>query len=243
MTRLLDLAGGGNPNGPWSLFVVDDAQQDSGFIAGGWSVTLETISAGTPSADLSLASLATPPDIIVNETNHYLFAVTNYGPAIATGVYLTNYMPAGATFLACSLPATVNSNRVACSIGTLAVGAGTVVSLDIQVGTAGMATNIAVVASSKPDLNSLNNSNSIVTLVSPPPAPPARFNSPAMGSSGHCSFTIAGNIGDTFVIEAAPDPVGPWTPIATNTLTGTSWLYQDLNTGNYNRRFYRVQSR
>jgi len=242
MTRLLDLAVGGNPNGPWSLFVVDDASLDSGFIAGGWSLTVETISAGIPSADLSLASLATPPPILVNETNHYLFAITNYGPAVATGVYLTNYMPAGATFLSCSFPATVNSNRVACNIGTLAVGAGTVISLDIQAGLAGIATNIAVVASSKPDLNSLNNSNLITTVVSAPVAPPALLSAPAIGS-GPFRFTVGGNIGDTFVIEAAADPVGPWTPIATNTLTGASWLYQDVNSGSYNRRFYRARSR
>ena len=33
---------GTNPNGAWSLYVVDDASQDLGTIAGGWSLTLTT---------------------------------------------------------------------------------------------------------------------------------------------------------------------------------------------------------
>ena len=33
---------GGDPNGTWSLFVVDDFFTDGGNITGGWSVTIET---------------------------------------------------------------------------------------------------------------------------------------------------------------------------------------------------------
>lgn len=35
-------AAGGNPNGVWSLYAVDDAATDSGSIGGGWSLTLTT---------------------------------------------------------------------------------------------------------------------------------------------------------------------------------------------------------
>jgi hypothetical protein len=31
---------GGNPNGPWQLYVVDDVAPDAGSIAGGWSLTI-----------------------------------------------------------------------------------------------------------------------------------------------------------------------------------------------------------
>ena len=38
----LDTFDGGNPNGTWSLYVVDDAAGGSGAIAGGWSLFIET---------------------------------------------------------------------------------------------------------------------------------------------------------------------------------------------------------
>ncbi|QUV81077.1 S8 family serine peptidase [Chloracidobacterium sp. D] len=41
----LSVFNGTNPNGTWSLFVVDDATLDTGNINGGWSITIQT---GTP---------------------------------------------------------------------------------------------------------------------------------------------------------------------------------------------------
>jgi len=34
---------GSNPNGTWSLFIVDDANPDTGTISGGWSLTITTV--------------------------------------------------------------------------------------------------------------------------------------------------------------------------------------------------------
>ncbi|MFF2291115.1 proprotein convertase P-domain-containing protein [Peribacillus butanolivorans] len=39
---LLNVFNGTNPNGTWSLFVVDDIEGDTGSIAGGWSLTITT---------------------------------------------------------------------------------------------------------------------------------------------------------------------------------------------------------
>ena len=77
VTRLLNLCNNANPNGTWSLFVEDDASMDSGNIAGGWSVTLETLSTGVPSADLGVTATATPGPNLINQTLVYSLAVTN----------------------------------------------------------------------------------------------------------------------------------------------------------------------
>lgn len=37
----LAVFGGTNPNGPWQLFVVDDAARDTGEIAGGWTLEIK----------------------------------------------------------------------------------------------------------------------------------------------------------------------------------------------------------
>ena len=41
---------GANPNGSWSLYVYDRSSQDTGSIAGGWSIEVITAEAGTPAA-------------------------------------------------------------------------------------------------------------------------------------------------------------------------------------------------
>jgi subtilisin-like proprotein convertase family protein len=41
---------GTNPNGTWSLYVVDDASGDTGTISGGWTLTLDVGSAALPGA-------------------------------------------------------------------------------------------------------------------------------------------------------------------------------------------------
>ena len=47
---------GGDPNGTWSLYVVDDATGDTGTITGGWSITLtKSDNICSPSPDLIFA--------------------------------------------------------------------------------------------------------------------------------------------------------------------------------------------
>ncbi len=60
-TDTLAAFNGVNPNGNWSLYVVDDLGADVGNISGGWSVSISTASAGCPSATPSpTASPGTP---------------------------------------------------------------------------------------------------------------------------------------------------------------------------------------
>jgi subtilisin-like proprotein convertase family protein len=49
-TSSLSAFTGTNPNGPWSLYVVDDGPGDQGSLAGGWSLSITTVSGGSLSA-------------------------------------------------------------------------------------------------------------------------------------------------------------------------------------------------
>jgi len=52
---------GSNPNGTWSLYVVDDTTGDAGTIAGGWSITITAGFTFTNAGAITINSTATPP--------------------------------------------------------------------------------------------------------------------------------------------------------------------------------------
>ena len=60
----LSVFDGTDPNGTWSLYVVDDCWMDLGKIEGGWSVTVTT--SGSPATTFSNTSPITIPDVPVD---------------------------------------------------------------------------------------------------------------------------------------------------------------------------------
>ena len=168
--RLADLANGASPNGVWSLFVVDDQAQDVGFIAGGWSLTLETTSSGVAAADLSVQILSSPNPTIVNQILRYIVAVTNNGPGTATGVFMTNVLPDSVTYISCTGNPTIIGQMIIFNVGTLASGAGTTATISVRTTAAGSILDSASVGADQLDLNPNNNFASMKTTVLPVPS-------------------------------------------------------------------------
>jgi uncharacterized protein DUF11 len=89
--------------------------------------------------------------------------VTNNGRATATGVKLTDTLPAGVTGVTASTSqgsCTITTKKVTCNIGTLADGASATVTINATApATIGAAlTNKAVVAANELDVDTKNNS-------------------------------------------------------------------------------------
>ncbi len=82
----LSVVNGSDPNGTWNLFIVDDANPDSGSISGGWSLTLTT----TP-AFLSIEQAG--PDVVLSWSG----AATNFTlqttPNLSEPITWTNATP------------------------------------------------------------------------------------------------------------------------------------------------------
>jgi len=102
-SKLLHL--GVNPNGTWSLYVVDDASGDAGSMSG-WDLTVHTSHAtcsSTPLPDLAIAKTHAGSFVPGQMGAQYTITVSNVGPGVTSGVVtVTDTPPSGLTATAAS---------------------------------------------------------------------------------------------------------------------------------------------
>ncbi len=200
---------GTSPQGQWSLYVVDDTLGDEGNIAGGWSLNFTISDIITPTADLLVRVTDSPDPVMVGAVVNYTVAVTNFGPAAATGVVLSNQLPAGVTFLtatpsqgSCSQAAGV----ITCNVGSLSSGASATVTIAARTTVPGLITDVAGVSGGQVDLNLADNVHSAKTTVSPLTV--------TFGRQGN-NLVISWPVGVPGVVLQASDTIQPahWLPV------------------------------
>jgi uncharacterized repeat protein (TIGR01451 family) len=134
------------------------------------SVTVATpvTGGGAKSADLSLAGSATPNPVATGGALKYILTVTNHGPDPATGVIVTDPLPAGlaATSATAGQGTCSIGSPVSCNLGTLASGQSVPVTVTAAVTAAqGTLVNTPSLSSSVADPNPGNNSVTVSTPV------------------------------------------------------------------------------
>lgn len=129
-----------------------------------------------PSTDLVLTLTATPDAVLSGQNVTYTYTIVNNGPSPATGVILTDPVPAGVNFIAAPPPsqgtasfATDNLGNVivTVNVGDLAPGASATGTIVLEKDSKGRIDNAAKLAGLEPDPDPTNNNVTVSTLVDP----------------------------------------------------------------------------
>jgi uncharacterized repeat protein (TIGR01451 family) len=109
-----------------------------------------------------------PSGAVVNQSFSYTVTATNFGAAAATGVKVTDTLPAQVQFLSATPSqgsCSVSGSTVTCTIGTLTLTQAATVTIDVQAVSGGTAVNTAQVSSTSVDPFTGNNKSTVSTSI------------------------------------------------------------------------------
>lgn len=215
-----DVFEGVEPNGTWSLYVVDDSVGDGGAIAGGWSLDVEVVKTVNDVADLAVSmdvsAYANTLSLVTNT-----ITVVNNGPSDVANVVVTNLIPENISVVsAVSLQGLCNTNVsgiVTCDFGTVKSGEGE--SFTVVMLTGAKATTTSLKASVTGDAYDTSESNNSVTqnLIITLPQD-SKLTAIYLKESNSVQLTLVGQASHGYVIESSTN-LTSWTVLSTNTLS------------------------
>jgi uncharacterized repeat protein (TIGR01451 family) len=135
-------------------------------------------------ANLGGFGAARPSKVMVGANTSFWLFVRNFGPSPATGVTLSDTLPAGVSFVSVTPDqgTCTGTTTVTCSLGTLAVNQRVRVLIMVKATAAGSLLNQVSVTANEHDPNLNNNSfNQLLTVGPAPPVPPVH-----LGTLAHC---------------------------------------------------------
>jgi uncharacterized repeat protein (TIGR01451 family) len=128
----------------------------------------------TPAADLAVSQAATPDPAGAGQDLTYTVTVSNNGPSPASDVVVTDTLPSGAAFLSAvagdSGAVTPVGPDLTVSLGALAAGAQRTIIITVRPTGPGLLVNTVSVASSTFEPKAADNSSTLSTMVTAPPA-------------------------------------------------------------------------
>lgn len=177
--------------------------------------------------------VATPGSLV------YTLVVTNNGPSVASGVVLTDTLPAETTFTSGSSTGTNQPTEAAgvvtTNIGDLNPGASVTVTINVDVDTNFTNTtisNTATVATTDPDTDSTNNSATETTNVQVLPSSIAGFVYVDLNDNGVMDAGESGIEGVTLTLTGT-DASGAAVNLTTTSDTDGSYVFDELIQGTY----------
>ena len=125
-------------------------------------------------ADVKLTALAAPEPVGVSNNLVYTLTITNRGPNAASGVVVSNRVPANVTFVSATGGNTPLGGILLIGLGSLAANGTTNAQVTIQPDSVGKLTNLFTVFANEADPVPTNNPATVISTVTnvPPPPPP-----------------------------------------------------------------------
>lgn len=128
-----------------------------------------------PQVDLAIVKTSSPATFVANQQATYRMTVSNNGPATATGIAVSDPLPAGvvpATATGTGWTCTITGQAVACqTASSLASGASLppiTVTANVTIQTSSTVTNTATVSGAEVDRDLTNNTSSVTNPIAPP---------------------------------------------------------------------------
>jgi uncharacterized repeat protein (TIGR01451 family) len=148
--------------------VVNTATASAAPPSGPPATGTDSVTTLIPRADLAVLKTVNSANPNVGEEAIFTLVVTNNGPDTATGVTVTDVLPAGYTLVTANATqgAFVTPNW---TVGTLSLNASASLSLTVSLNASGPYLNSATVVGELPDLVAVNNSSSVSTTPRTPP--------------------------------------------------------------------------
>ena len=120
--------------------------------------------------DLAIVKGASPSPVVAGQQLTYTLTTTNNGPSNATGVTVSDTLPAGVTYTSATATqgtASFANGVVTASLGNLAYGATatTTIIVTVNAATTGSIVNTATVTGNQTDPNLANNTSTVTTPV------------------------------------------------------------------------------
>ena len=124
----------------------------------------ETITITVPAPDLAIAKTG-PAQVTEGDNITYTLTARNLGPTTATGVTVSDPVPANSTFVSASAGCVQAAGLVTCTAGTMAPGATQVFTIVVQAGSGNTVVNTATIDGDQDDPNLANNVATVTTNI------------------------------------------------------------------------------
>jgi uncharacterized repeat protein (TIGR01451 family) len=196
----------------------------------------------TPAIDLAITKAASVASVAQGGALSYTLTVTNYGTISATGVVVTDALPASVMFVsATTSQGTFNQSAglFTANLGALNFGAGASITLNVTANTLGSVTNTATTSATQSDPYPGNNSASVVVAVTGASAPP--LTATITNSSQLFLQWPHPSAGYALQTTTNLEPVSVWLSVTNAVSTNglINYLILNVNTGE-RARFYRL---
>jgi uncharacterized repeat protein (TIGR01451 family) len=140
------------------------------------SATATSVVASPSQSDVAIVKTAGPEPVDQGTNLTYTLQVTNNGPAVATGVTVSDPLPSAVTYTSSSTTqgtCTQTTGTVTCNLGSVSVGGLVIITINVNASTfssASLVSNTATVTSTTSDPNSTNNSSTAISTIQAPSA-------------------------------------------------------------------------